>query len=105
MFPRGINQKSRKMKKLVLIVTALFLVSTALVSCRDQNNTNDVENELRDERNDIEEAADDVSDAIDNAAEDTGDAIENAAEDTGDAIEEGWDEAKENTGIGGHDDM
>lgn len=92
------------MKKLVLIVAALFVVSTALVSCRDQNNTNEVD-ELRDERNDIEEAADDVGDAIDNAAEDTGDAIENAAEDTGDAIEEGWDETKENTGIGGHDDM
>lgn len=104
------------MKKLVLMFTFVFALSSAFVSCRDQKNATGTDGNMDTEMNqdandnlseegDIEQAAEDVGDAIDNAAEDTGEAIDNAAEDTGDAIEEGWDEAKENTGVGGNDDM
>jgi hypothetical protein len=101
------------MKKLVLIFALFFGISSAFVSCRDQKNATEMDNDTEmndgvdnvDDEGDIEQAAEDVGEAIDNAAEDTGQAIDEAAEDTGEAVEEGWDEAKENTGVGGNDDM
>lgn len=76
------------MKKFVLVLAAIFTFSTAFVSCRDTE-TDDVEIEGVDDN----EVNFDQNDNVD----DDGD-IENA-------IEEGANEAAENTGLGGTDDI
>lgn len=103
------------MKKPILMLAFFFAFSTAFVSCRDQKNATQTEEEMNDdaamdeisgepgEVSEMEEANREQGD-IKEVAEDVGDVVEEGVEETGEAVEEGWDEVKENTGTGTVDD-
>ena len=58
------------MKKLSMLLTALFFVSVFTVSCRDQKTTGEkVEDAVEDAGDEIEDAADDVEDEVEDATD------------------------------------
>jgi len=79
------------MKKLILSLSIMSLITFGLYSCRETTGEK--------AEDAVEAAAEDTKDNIETA----GDAIEEAAEDTGDAIENAGDEINEE--IEGTDDM
>lgn len=76
---QSINHKIIKMKKIIIMLTLLFTVSTVFVGCREKKSADEkIEEAINEIEDDIDEASDDVKDAM----EDVKDELKEAAEES-----------------------